>query len=207
VDSDGVLYVGEPDGSRLRRSVDLGATWTTLGPLSGSDVRALALLVEPGLICAGASGGVFCSTNDGLTFAPANIGLPTSEEGGRDVIDLFRDGDRYVALMDDEGLFTSAATTAADPGAPGGLFALSAPAPNPAAGPVSMMLTMPESQVVRVEAFDALGRSVAVLHDGFLPSGFHAMAFDASALAPGLYVVRASSAGGERAAGRVIVAR
>ena len=57
---------------------------------------------------------------------------------------------------------------------------------------------------VRVEAFSAIGRRVAVLWDG--PAPAEAVSFDVSGLAAGVYVVRAA-AGAERAAVRVVVAR
>ena len=48
-----------------------------------------------------------------------------------------------------------------------------------------------QTESVRVEAFDALGRSVAVLHDGPLAAGQTArLALDAGALPSGVYVVR-----------------
>ena len=60
---------------------------------------------------------------------------------------------------------------------------------------------------IRVAAYDALGREVAVLHDGVLAAGEHEVRFDAAGLAPGPYVVRASTAGGRAAARTVTVAR
>jgi hypothetical protein len=53
---------------------------------------------------------------------------------------------------------------------------------------------------VTVEAFDALGRRVATVHDGPLAAGSHTLVLDASALPAGVYVVRA-------AAGTDVVAR
>jgi len=86
-------------------------------------------------------------------------------------------------------------------------LALAAPAPNPARGMARLTLTLAAPQAVRVEAFDALGRRVAVLHDGPLSAGTHALSLDAAALTPGLYVVRATGAGGVSPVRRVVVAR
>ena len=73
-----------------------------------------------------------------------------------------------------------------------GTHALSALAPNPFSGVARFTLAVREAQAVRVEAFDALGRRVAVLHDGPLDAGdAHALAFDGAGLPAGLYVVRA----------------
>ena len=70
--------------------------------------------------------------------------------------------------------------------------ALSAPVPNPSTGRTSMTLSVAEAQAVRVTVLDALGREVAVLHDGPLAAGqLHRLVFDGSGLPAGVYVVRA----------------
>ena len=66
-----------------------------------------------------------------------------------------------------------------------------APRPNPSAGAATMRVQVDRPQTVRVEAFDLLGRRVAVLFDGSIETA-RAVAVDASALAPGLYVLRAT---------------
>lgn len=98
-----------------------------------------------------------------------------------------------------EGLEAAAsATTAASGG-----FALSAGSPNPFASSARFTLDLAEGQHVTVAVLDVLGRRVALLHDGPLAAGRHALVFDASALPPGVYVVRATG-GGLVAARRVV---
>jgi hypothetical protein len=64
--------------------------------------------------------------------------------------------------------------------------------PNPAADTASLVLTLPRAAAaVRVALYDALGRTVAVVHDGPLGAGTHRLALAASSLAPGVYVARA----------------
>ncbi|HEX8298862.1 MAG TPA: T9SS type A sorting domain-containing protein [Rubricoccaceae bacterium] len=66
-------------------------------------------------------------------------------------------------------------------------------APNPTTGVSSFDLTVGQTETVHVEAFDALGRSVAVLHDGPLAAGQTSrIALDAADLPAGVYVVRVS---------------
>lgn len=89
--------------------------------------------------------------------------------------------------------------------APGTVEILS-PRPNPTAGAASLTVRLVSAQTVRAEAFDARGRRVATLHDGPLAVGEHALAFDAAALPPGVYVVRVA-AGDYRGAFPVTVAR
>ena len=99
------------------------------------------------------------------------------------------EGDEAFAVTPVEGdLFaaTEAAATLT------GTHALSAPVPNPATGPAALTLEVASSQTVRVEVLDALGRRVALLHDGPVAAGAEQrLTFDGSALPAGVYVVRA----------------
>ncbi len=93
----------------------------------------------------------------------------------------------------------------------GGLDLGLAVGPNPAAGTVRVSLTLATGADAAVAVFDALGRRVAVLHEGAAPAGRLAASFDAAALPAGVYVVRAvvrSADGGSSVlARRVVVAR
>ena len=63
--------------------------------------------------------------------------------------------------------------------------------PNPFAGSTALALAVPSAQHVRVAVYDALGREVAVLHDGAVAAGeARRLTLDGSALAAGVYVVR-----------------
>ena len=73
-------------------------------------------------------------------------------------------------------------------------------------GATRLALTVGEAQAVRAEAFDALGRRVAVVLDGAVPAGATDLVFDASALPAGAYVVRVVGEAFTTAA-RVSVAR
>ncbi|HLT47086.1 MAG TPA: hypothetical protein VK002_07645, partial [Rubricoccaceae bacterium] len=63
---------------------------------------------------------------------------------------------------------------------------------NPSAGVIAaaVEVALPEAGPVRVEAFDALGRRLAVVHDGPLEAGVHRVALPPSV--SGWVVVRAS---------------
>jgi hypothetical protein len=73
--------------------------------------------------------------------------------------------------------------------------ALAAPAPNPTTGRVAFRFTLGAAGPARLAVYDALGREVAVLVDALQEAGSHEAAFDASALAPGVYVVRLAARG------------
>lgn len=75
------------------------------------------------------------------------------------------------------------------------------PSPVAALGTVRLTLEAP-ALTATASVLDALGRRVAVLHDGPLAAGPHDFAFDASALTPGAYVVRFVTDGS--AASRVV---
>src|SRR5690606_18579769 len=107
----------------------------------------------------------------------------------------------YVAANTEIGLMNAAqeveelvgGLVAIEPGPDGtpGTHALSQPAPNPSAGRSALTLEVAQAQPVRVAVYDALGREVAVLHDGTLAAGQqHRLDLDASALPSGVYVVR-----------------
>ena len=85
--------------------------------------------------------------------------------------------------------------TAAEPAPTPASFTLSA-APNPFAGHTTLTLTLDAPQPVRIAVFDALGRRVAVLHDGEMAAGTHRLRLDAAGLPGGAYLVRASGAAG-----------
>ena len=76
--------------------------------------------------------------------------------------------------------------------------------PNPTASRATVRVAGLEGGPARAVVFDALGRKVAVLHDGPLAAGDHAFAI--TGLAPGAYVVRVE-AGGRVGTARVVVAR
>src|SRR5690606_23492083 len=78
--------------------------------------------------------------------------------------------------------------------------------PNPARGAAVVALTLPQPGAVSASVYDVLGRRVALLHEGPLAAGRHALALDGASLPPGVYVVRVA-AGGEVAARTVTVLR
>ena len=99
------------------------------------------------------------------------------------------------ALSAPEVLALYGGATAGEDG-PDGDRQLGTPFPNPSRGPVTVPLTLRRAQAARVTVVDALGRTVAVLHDGPLAAGAHALPWSAGALAAGVYSVRLDADGG-----------
>ncbi len=75
-------------------------------------------------------------------------------------------------------------------------FGLAPPRPNPARGPVEIVLSLPREDAVAVEVMAVDGRRVATLARGVLPAGRHALVWDGrddagARAASGVYFVRA----------------
>jgi photosystem II stability/assembly factor-like uncharacterized protein len=187
-DGAGRIYV--EDGNRLLRSADLGVTWTALGAAGSPSNRVASLHHDAGALCLGTSEGVWCSANDGVTFAAANAGLPGG--GTVRIVALARDTGRYVALTAADGVFVSDAATAEVP-RPAGLAPSLIVTPNPAAGAAEVVVELPAATTATVEVFDAVGRRAARLHAGPLAAGTHHLPLETGVLPPGVYVVRLSA--------------
>ncbi len=84
--------------------------------------------------------------------------------------------------------------------------------PNPAGGRVEVVLTLAEARDVRVVVMDALGRDIAVVVDGPVAAGERVVGVDSASWPGGVYVVRATAAGGggsgmQTVAVRLVIAR
>lgn len=76
-------------------------------------------------------------------------------------------------------------------------------APNPFSDRTALHIDLPLPGAVTMEVFDVLGRRVAVPFDGRLAAGPRQVPVDASALAPGVYLYRVTTADGV-ASGRLV---
>ena len=65
--------------------------------------------------------------------------------------------------------------------------------PNPGSGAMTVAVTAPAAGAVRATVHDALGREVALLHDGPLAAGEQLLPLDAQTLSPGVYVLRVAT--------------
>ena len=98
--------------------------------------------------------------------------------------------------------FIQASPVAVDDGPAGG-FGIRAVFPNPSAGPATVAFEA--AGPARLVLYDALGRQLAVLHDGPVAAGAEARVA-VGALAPGVYLVRLT-ADGQAVSRRFVVAR
>lgn len=67
--------------------------------------------------------------------------------------------------------------------------------PNPFNPSTTISYALPSTELVRLEVFDLLGRSVSVLVNDRVEAGSHTVRFDASLLSSGMYVYRLSAGG------------
>lgn len=86
-------------------------------------------------------------------------------------------------------------------------FRLSAPRPNPFSSLTRLELTVEESTTLTVAVHDALGRRVALLHEGALRPGTYTLSVAANDLPPGLDLVRATDGRGSTATRSVSLVR
>ena len=226
-----VLVGGSGNGSVLRYGLDGTPLGTFAGGLSFpqqiADSRAGGVLVanfsplaERGIYEYDASGALLGRTTivDPLLGAPRGVydlasgNLLVATSAG--VYEVTRAG-ALVSTKVSGGQYRylspafARATAAAD--APeAAALRISAPRPTPAAGRATLTVDVPAAQTLRVTVADALGRTVATLHDGPAPAGPLVLTADVSALAPGVYVVRVAGAGaspGASAQTRLVVVR
>ncbi len=104
-------------------------------------------------------------------------------------------GHAFVAALTPARPFAPPPVSAEDDASVPQTAALSAAHPNPFRSTATVTLLLPQTQRVEVALFDVLGRRVAVLHEGPLTAGSHALVLDGSGLGSGVYVVRAQGEG------------
>ena len=111
----------------------------------------------------------------------------------------------FAALAGGPFSASTRGTVALAPGASGAAV-LRLVGPNPTAGRARLVLALGAPEALRADLVDALGRTVAVLHDGPAQAGDLVLTADAARLPAGVYVVRVA---GEttRAAQRITVVR
>ena len=172
------------------RSDDGGQTWERVDGTS----RVHAFARGPAGVLVSTGDAVSRSADGGRTWTP--LGDPGDYLRAAAV---GPDGRAYVASSR-TGLHRSAQTVvSAEPvaGSPAETLALSPAWPNPAGAAAHLSVTAGHGGPVRVEAFDVLGRRVAVLLDQTLAAGTaEPLTFRADRLPAGVYLVRAATSAG-----------
>ena len=125
--------------------------------------------------------------------------LPDNAPGGTWTYEAVYEGQTVTrSFMVDTGVSSE--------GDAAGAVAVSALRPNPTRGASAVEVTLAAPAEARVAVVDALGRTVAVAHDGPLGAGTTRIAVDGQRLPPGVYTVRID-AGDVRTSRRLVLAR
>ena len=74
-------------------------------------------------------------------------------------------------------------------------FNLSEAYPNPFNPSTSLDITLSNEGSVSIMAYNVMGQMVGTLHEGNMSAGNHTIAWDASSLASGMYIIKAEVAG------------
>jgi|FLOH01.1.fsa_nt_gi hypothetical protein len=72
-------------------------------------------------------------------------------------------------------------------------YALHAPFPNPFNSEVNFVIDIPENTMGQIVILNLLGQEIAILHDGNLPPGRFAFAWNASNSSSGIYFIQIRS--------------
>ena len=175
------------------QSFDDGATWVPLGSgLSGSeDVRDIQFDERGTPYIATYGSGVYQLNPWSNTWLPVRSGL----NGHWRITSMAYDsyGNAWIGTVDG-GLFrhgSAGVDVTADQDLPQ-WHQLGSPWPNPSSGAVSVTVTVPQTEDVRIEVLDVLGRHVMDL-EMLLSAGQHDVRLDIPATASGVYWIRSTS--------------
>lgn len=185
------------------RSTDQGATWASIAA-NLPDAPANDIVVDPSIpqtLYLATDVGVYATRNLGGSWFPLGTGMPVET-----VLDLtlHQPSRTLVAITHGRGMWKLdlSAMPVAVTGTEPELLRLSAPAPNPSRGSVSLALELASSLAARVAIYDVQGRLVRTLLDG-TAAGAHTLTWDGRDASgrrtgAGVYFVRASAAGVRR---------
>jgi hypothetical protein len=193
-------------GGGLFLSTNNGTKWTSnISPPATNINTIFALAIgKNGNIFAGLStGGMYVSTDTGQSWNDISSGLASTTVNAL-AIDTAT-GTLYAGT--NNGVFQYVTST--NPVPPSGVksnasdvpssLTLEQNAPNPVVSSTAIQFTVPESGQVSLNVFDATGREVAAVANGYYAPGTYSVAFDAHTLPDGAYYYRIES-GGQSAA-------
>ncbi len=185
-DGNGSLYIAAYRSPYV--STDNGDSWTDIGDGSFTSVSDIIPGTGGILYASSLYGGVFIANAQTASWSEINSGLVTTH-----VMSLRLDGAGMLyASTDGNGIFraTAPVVSVKDPVASANGVELHAAYPNPFTAATMVSFTLPASAHVRIAVYDMRGREVALLVDGLREAGSASAGFDASGLAPGMYLCR-----------------
>jgi photosystem II stability/assembly factor-like uncharacterized protein len=188
-DHAGGIYVG--GNQSLYYSSDNGDAWTDIGQGISNAVTSIAFGANDRMYAGTAGRGVFTIAPPSSTWTEVNQGLPN---GRIETLLLGKNGMLYAGTYGN-GLFRmqDIPVSVEDPVALTGGAELHSAFPNPFTSTTQVSYALPAAAHVRIAVYDMTGREVALLVDGLRPAGAANAGFDASGLAPGMYLCKMST--------------
>lgn len=193
----GDLFAGT-DGA-LFRSTDAGGNWIRIDTQKTVKPYGIYIAVnrDGKLFYGGAKNGVnsetYQSTDGGVTWSNIQNNIMTIDNSAN-LRSLFVASNGRLFAGTSSGMFRSSLVTTGIGRLTGRMateFALSQNYPNPFNPSTKIGFTLDAAGVTTLKIFDALGREVAVLADGYFESGvYYERTFDASHFSSGMYVAQ-----------------
>jgi photosystem II stability/assembly factor-like uncharacterized protein len=193
----GDIFAGT-DGA-LFRSTDAGGVWARIDTQKTGKPYGIYIAVnrDGKLFTGGAKNGTnsetYQSTNGGVSWSMIQNNI-TSMDNSANFRSLFVASNGRLFAGTTSGLFRSSSVTtdiARTSAAVAAAFELAPNYPNPFNPSTTIGFTLDVSGVTSLKIFDALGREVAVLADGYLEAGvYHQRTFHATHLSSGMYVAQ-----------------
>jgi photosystem II stability/assembly factor-like uncharacterized protein len=183
VDAQEAIFV-VTDGDVLYRSTSHGASWDRLGE-TPHHFSTIVGNRKGELYASTDSYGIFRSINRGASWSAANDSLRNFRVSS---LAIDSAGFLYAGTLG-SGVFRTLRSTSAGVAAQETMagLALEAPAPNPTGGAVTIRFTLPAAASAELSVTDRLGRPAASIPEGRVEAGAHAVRFDLSGLASGVY--------------------
>lgn len=192
---------------RFWASDDGGETWADVGGLLeagyGGSGAGLFALGGASALAVGRGGTVYRTDDAGATWVPVGrapeisdlVSAATAELGPdrRLYIGLAQIGANSAPVYRTEPLVAGPVPTEPEAPAPPEESVGVELRPNPASGPVEVVLTLRSAAAVEVAVYDGLGRKVTTLQEGALPAGERALRLAIAALPAGVYFVRVTA--------------
>jgi photosystem II stability/assembly factor-like uncharacterized protein len=204
IDNKGILYAGVYQGG-IFRSTDGGGSWQQLDS-SLRNVTYWSLISDKNgnIFASGPEIGVLLSTDQGNHWESINSGLTVTDV--RTLVET-TDGNLFVGTPE-FGVFHSALASLEVRSAsytPIIFLTLSQNSPNPVTQSTIISFTLPEPSYITLTLYDATGREVAALMNGFMDAGEHDVPFQRGNTPSGVYFYRLESGGQSQTQAMVIL--
>jgi hypothetical protein len=183
---DGTLYmISTTAPYNFDKSTNQGLTWSTMGNMPAT-MRGLTYSPVYNLTFVGGNGGVYYSTNEGVTFNSLSLTgsvTPVLFSGSKVFAGV--SGSTAGLYYYDYATSISNQTTSVTSD-----FALYQNYPNPFNPATKIVYELKRANIVSLKIYDALGNEIKEIDNGFKSAGRHEINFNGENLASGLYFAK-----------------